>query len=78
MLREEGVRVLWTGAAPTIYRSMALNLGILLPYESIKELLAPILGDTRSNYCISSMLTGFAACLLLLPFDNARTKIMKM
>ena len=78
MVREEGVTALWKGASPTIVRAMALNVGMLLPYEEIKERLAVWLGDTKKNYYISSCIAGFVASCVMLPFDNSRTKLMKM
>lgn len=32
-VKEEGVMTLWRGCLPTVYRAMALNLGMLGPYD---------------------------------------------
>ena len=75
--KEEGVKALWKGSMPAVARAMALNFGMLVPYEVCKSLLAPMLGYTNTNYIISSALAGFGASVCCLPFDNAKVKLQK-
>ena len=41
---EEGVRGLWTGAVPTIFRAMSLNSSQLVSYNEVKEKLMSLTG----------------------------------
>jgi solute carrier family 25 (mitochondrial oxoglutarate transporter), member 11 len=76
--KEEGVGALWKGWMPAVARAMALNFGMLVPYELCKGLLAPSLGYTYTNYIISSAIAGFGASVCCLPFDNAKVRLQKM
>lgn len=75
--KEEGLGTLWKGVLPAVARAMALNFGMLVPYEKCKALLAPHLGHTYTNYIISSGIAGFGAAICALPFDNAKVKLQK-
>ncbi len=75
--KEEGMTALWKGSAPAVARAMALNFGMLVPYEKCKTLLAPYLGFTNKNYILSSAIAGFGASVCCLPFDNAKVKLQK-
>eukprot|EP00829_Urostomides_striatus_P017591 TRINITY_DN612_c0_g2_i1.p1 TRINITY_DN612_c0_g2~~TRINITY_DN612_c0_g2_i1.p1 ORF type:complete len:345 (-),score=92.06 TRINITY_DN612_c0_g2_i1:62-1096(-) len=75
--KKEGVSTLWKGSVPAVARAMALNFGMLVPYEQCKALLAPYLGYTYTNYIISSGIAGFGASVCCLPFDNAKVKLQK-
>lgn len=35
--KEEGVATLWRGSIPTVLRAMSLNLGMLGPYDEVKD-----------------------------------------
>jgi solute carrier family 25 oxoglutarate transporter 11 len=76
--KKEGVATLWKGSIPAVARAMALNFGMLVPYEQCKGLLAPHLGYNNTNYIISSGIAGFSAAVCCLPFDNAKVKLQKM
>ena len=76
--KEEGTSTLWRGIIPAIGRGMALNFGMLVPYDKCKALLSPYLGYTRSNYLLSAAIAGFGASFCCLPFDNAKVKLQKM
>lgn len=75
---QEGFTNLWKGASPTIVRAMALNLGMLAPYEECKQRFKKIWGETKTTYIASSFVAGFLAAFLCLPFDNVKTKMQKM
>jgi solute carrier family 25 (mitochondrial oxoglutarate transporter), member 11 len=75
--KEEGFLNLWKGATPTVIRAMAINFGMLGPYDECKERLAKYFGYTKKNYIISCAIAGFLAAFVSLPFDNVKTKLQK-
>ena len=79
--KEEGVAGLWRGSVPTIARAMALNSSHLVSYNESKELMMHMLhekNETMSIRMISSAIAGLAVAVISLPFDNVKTKILKM
>lgn len=80
IIKEEGVLTLWRGAAPTVVRAMALNLGMLGPFDEIKERLNRYYGtkDTLQTRAMASAGAGFLCSFMSLPFDNAKTKMQRM
>lgn len=79
--REEGVQGLWRGAVPTITRACFLNCSHLVSYNESKEALMKAVGqedETLAVRLISSAISGVAVSVISLPFDNVKTKIMKM
>lgn len=78
IVREEGVGTLWRGILPAITRAMALNFGMLVPYDKCKSMLAPYLGWTRANFLASAAIAGFGAAFCCLPFDNVKIRLQKM
>jgi solute carrier family 25 oxoglutarate transporter 11 len=76
--KEEGTATLWRGIAPAIARAMAINFGMLVPYDKCKVLLAPYFGYTRKNYLLSSAIAGLAASFCCLPFDNVKVRMQRM
>lgn len=75
--KEEGVKALWKGVLPAVARAMALNFGMLVPYEKCKAVLEPYLGQSRKNNIVSSGVAGLCAAICALPFDNAKVKLQK-
>lgn len=77
VVREEGFFSLWKGAYPTIVRAMALNLGMLAPYDYCKEVFNKSFGikDQRTCNLAASAVSGFLASFLSLPFDYMKTKL---
>ncbi len=78
IIKEEGVATLWRGLLPAVARSMALNFGMLVPYDKCKGLLAPYLGWTQANFLASAAIAGFGAAICCLPLDNVKVKLQKM
>ena len=79
--REEGVRGLWRGSVPTIARASALNSSHLVSYNESKEIMMHTLNETKETMSIrliSSAIAGIAVAIFSLPFDNVKTKILKM
>ena len=81
IIKEEGVTSLWRGAVPTIIRAMALNFGMLGPFDEVKERLNKMTAgpkDTLSIRLTASAIAGFLCSFICLPFDNVKTKLQKM
>lgn len=80
IIKEEGVASLWKGATPTVIRAMALNLGMLGPFDEFKERLNKYYGtkDTLQTRLMASAMAGFLCSFMSLPFDNAKTKMQRM
>jgi len=78
IVREEGVTSLFKGVGPTMVRAMALNLGMLGPYDQCKEVMSKVFGQSKATNLSASMCAGFLAAFLSLPFDNVKTKVQRM
>mmetsp|Transcript_18812 Transcript_18812/g.21013 ORF Transcript_18812/g.21013 Transcript_18812/m.21013 type:complete len:123 (-) Transcript_18812:35-403(-) len=59
-------------------RAMALNLGMLGPYDQVKEMLTKVMGPTKATNIGASFVAGFLAASMSLPFDNIKTKLQRM
>lgn len=72
---------MWRGSIPTIMRAMAINMFTLVAYNEVKELLQKYLNETKETTFIrlfGSATAGISASVGSLPFDNVKTKILKM
>lgn len=80
IVSEEGLFALWRGCEPTVVRAMVLNLGMLAPYDEVKERLNQYYGttDTTQTKLIASATAGLLSSFMSLPFDNIKTKLQKM
>ncbi|EUD67065.1 hypothetical protein C922_02649 [Plasmodium inui San Antonio 1] len=76
--KEEGILALWKGSVPTIARAMSLNLGMLSTYDQSKEYLEKYLGVGMKTNLLASVVSGFFAVTLSLPFDFVKTCMQKM
>jgi len=78
---EEGLTGLWRGSVPTIARAMAVNCSHLVGYNESKEQLMKYMGEKKETMTIrltASAISGIAVSFIALPFDNVKTKILKM
>ena len=78
IVREEGLFAWWKGCTPTVIRAMAINFGMLGPYDQAKEMLQKSFGNFQGINITSSCIAAFFACVFSLPFDNVKTKYQKM
>lgn len=72
---------MWRGSIPTITRAMAINMFTLVAYTEAKEQLQKHLNETKETTFIrlvGSAISGVSASVGSLPFDNMKTKILKM
>jgi len=76
--KEEGAFAYWRACTPTVLRACALNFGMLAPYDQCKEYLDRVLGINPLNRIYSSLVAAFCACIISLPFDNAKVKCQRM
>ena len=76
--KEEGFRTLWRGSTPMVFRTVAMNVGMLASYDQIKEFLVPLTGSGMKNNLLASALSSFVCCFTSLPFDMMKTKLMNM
>ena len=79
IVSEEGVLSLWKGAVPTIIRATALNVAMLVSYDTVKEKMEASIGKDKpfTVQISSSMVAAVATAVCSLPFDNIKTKIQK-
>nr|BAD91179.1 putative mitochondrial dicarboxylate transporter [Mesembryanthemum crystallinum] len=79
IIADEGVLALWKGAAPTVVRAMALNMGMLASYDQSVEFFRDSLGYGEVATVLgASTVSGFFASACSLPFDYVKTQIQKM
>lgn len=74
---EEGLPAYWVGAVPTMIRAVALNMSMLVTYDTVKEGLIKKFGNDSmfKIQAASSMLAAVNVAVITLPFDNIKTKI---
>ncbi|KAI2628569.1 mitochondrial carrier domain-containing protein [Hypoxylon sp. NC1633] len=78
IVRSEGATALWAGAAPTVARAMALNLGQLAFFSEAKaQLRTRTTWSSQSQTLTASAIAGFFASFLSLPFDFVKTRLQK-
>jgi solute carrier family 25 (mitochondrial oxoglutarate transporter), member 11 len=76
--KEEGIYAYWRACTPTVLRACAMNFGMLAPYDQCKEFLDRSLGHTSMNRIYASFFAATCACIISLPFDNAKVKCQRM
>ncbi len=80
IVAEEGITGLWAGAVPTMTRACALNVAMMVSYETAKEKIVESTGRPASSLYvqgIASMMSAFCTAFFSLPFDNIKTKMQK-
>lgn len=80
IVREEGIRALWTGCVPTVGRSIVVNACQLASYSQAKQRLMAT-GYFKENilmhFC-ASMISGLITTAASMPVDIAKTRIQSM
>jgi solute carrier family 25 oxoglutarate transporter 11 len=80
IVREEGVRALWTGCTPTVGRSMVVNMCQLASYSQAKQRLMAtgyFKEDIVLHFC-ASMISGLVTTAASMPVDIAKTRLQNM
>ncbi|KAI1366897.1 mitochondrial carrier domain-containing protein [Xylaria arbuscula] len=78
IVKSEGITGLWAGAAPTVVRAMALNLGQLAFFSEAKaQLKTRTTWTPQTQTLTASAIAGFFASFLSLPFDFVKTRLQK-
>lgn len=76
--KSEGVGALWSGAAPTVVRAMALNFGQLAFFSEAKaQLKQRTTWSANAQTLSASAVAGFFASFFSLPFDFVKTRLQK-
>jgi solute carrier family 25 oxoglutarate transporter 11 len=76
--KSEGVAALWSGAAPTVVRAMALNFGQLAFFSEAKaQLKTRTAWSANTQTLTASAIAGFFASFFSLPFDFVKTRLQK-
>ncbi|OQR79430.1 mitochondrial uncoupling protein 4-like [Tropilaelaps mercedesae] len=78
ILRESGIRGLWKGWAPNVYRAALVNLGDLTTYDRAKHFILANtnLKDNYVSHSMASCCSGFVAAVFATPADVIRTRVM--
>ncbi|XP_068961184.1 mitochondrial uncoupling protein 4 [Petaurus breviceps papuanus] len=78
ILKEGGVRGLWTGWVPNVQRAALVNMGDLVTYDSVKRLLLQntSLEDNIMTHSLASISSGLVSCLLGTPADVIKSRVM--
>jgi len=75
--RKGGVRGLWKGCMPNVYRSALVNLGDLTTYDSVKHFfLSKGFKDNSYTQALCSFCSGFVAATMGAPADCVKARVM--
>ena len=80
IIREEGVRALWTGCTPTIFRAMIVNMSQLASYTQAKTHLmstGKFEEGITLHFC-ASMISGLVTTAASMPVDIVKTRLQNM
>ncbi|KAL4430927.1 hypothetical protein ABPG75_006183 [Micractinium tetrahymenae] len=78
IVRQEGLRALWTGTTPNIARNSVVNAAELATYDQIKGVLMRSFGfqDNVRCHLAASLCAGFLAVAAGSPFDVIKSRAM--
>lgn len=80
IVKEEGVRALWTGCTPTIGRAMLVNMCQLASYSQAKQHLIATgyFNEGIGLHFSASMISGLITTAASMPVDIAKTRLQNM
>lgn len=78
IFKESGIRGLWRGWVPNVQRSVLVNVGDLVTYDTVKRQLInkASLPDNYIVHGISSACSGLVAAIMCTPADVVKTRVM--
>ncbi|KAL1819056.1 hypothetical protein ACET3Z_013925 [Daucus carota] len=78
IVRQEGVRALWTGLGPNVARNAIINAAELASYDQVKETILKIPGFTDNvfTHLLSGLGAGFVAVCVGSPVDVVKSRMM--
>lgn len=78
IVRKAGIKGLWKGSIPNVYRAALVNLGDLTTYDYAKRLVMrkTDLPDCHTVHIMSSICAGLVAAIMGTPADVVKTRIM--
>ncbi|XP_045212495.2 mitochondrial uncoupling protein 4-like [Mercenaria mercenaria] len=78
IFRESGIRGLWRGWVPNVQRSVLVNVGDLVTYDTVKRqlIIKTSLPDNYIVHGISSACSGLVAAIMCTPADVVKTRVM--
>jgi solute carrier family 25 oxoglutarate transporter 11 len=76
--REEGVPRLWRGFEPTVFRAIAMNVGMMATYDQVRGAIVAVNGEGAATNLMASAVSGLACVCTSLPFDLIKTRLQNM
>ncbi|CAL5192240.1 unnamed protein product [Lathyrus oleraceus] len=78
IVKQEGVRALWTGIGPNVARNAIINAAELASYDQVKETILKIPGFTDNvvTHLLSGLGAGFFAVCIGSPVDVVKSRMM--
>lgn len=78
IVRQEGVRALWTGLGPNVARNAIVNAAELASYDQVKQTLLKLPGfsDNVFTHLLSGLGAGFFAVCIGSPVDVVKSRMM--
>ncbi|KAI3525815.1 hypothetical protein L1887_04929 [Cichorium endivia] len=78
IVRQEGVRALWTGIGPNVARNAIINAAELASYDQVKQSILKIPGFTDNvlTHLLSGLGAGFFAVCIGSPVDVVKSRMM--
>jgi solute carrier family 25 uncoupling protein 8/9 len=78
IVKQEGVRALWTGIGPNVARNAIINAAELASYDQVKEAVLKIPGFTDNvvTHLIAGLGAGFFAVCVGSPVDVVKSRMM--
>ncbi|CAK8541834.1 unnamed protein product [Lathyrus sativus] len=78
IVKQEGVKALWTGIGPNVARNAIINAAELASYDQVKETILKIPGFTDNvvTHLLSGLGAGFFAVCIGSPVDVVKSRMM--
>lgn len=78
IIKQEGVKALWTGLGPNVARNAIINAAELASYDQVKQSLLKIPGfsDSVFTHLLSAVGAGFIAVCVGSPVDVVKSRMM--